>query len=50
MLEEFRREGVDDNALATRLQREGGDAFAASWHALLGRIHEKSASLAGAGA
>ena len=44
MLEEFRREGVDDDALAARLQREGADAFAASWQALVERIHEKSAS------
>ena len=44
VLEEFRREGVDDDALAARLQREGADAFAASWQALLPRIHKKSAS------
>lgn len=44
VIEEFRREGLDDDALATRLQREGVDAFAASWHALLGRIREKCAS------
>ena len=50
VLEEFRREGVDDEALATRLQREGADAFAESWHSLLARIREKSASLAGAAA
>ncbi len=50
VLEEFRREGVNDEALAARLQREGADAFAASWHALLARIHEKSASLSGTGA
>ncbi|MEO6407858.1 MAG: transaldolase [Burkholderiaceae bacterium] len=50
VLEEFRREGVDDEALAARLQREGADAFAASWHALLARIHEKSARLSGTGA
>jgi len=47
VLEEFRREGVDDQALAARLQREGADAFAASWHALLARIEEKCTSLAG---
>ncbi len=41
---ELRREGVDDDALAARLQREGVDAFATSWHALLTRIHEKSAA------
>ena len=45
VLEEFRREGVDDEALAVRLQREGADAFAASWHALLARIEEKRKSL-----
>ena len=48
VLEEFRREGVDDEALAERLQREGADAFAKSWHALLSRISEKSAQLGGA--
>jgi transaldolase len=47
VLEEFRREGVDDEALAARLQREGTDAFAASWQVLLSRIHEKSATLGG---
>jgi transaldolase len=45
VLEEFRREGVDDEALAVRLQREGTDAFAASWQVLMSRIHEKSATL-----
>ena len=44
VIEEFRREGVDDDALAARLQREGVDAFATSWHALLTRIREKCAS------
>ncbi len=47
VLEEFRREGINDEALAARLQREGADAFAASWQALLARIHEKSTSMAG---
>lgn len=41
VLEEFRREGIDDEALAARLQREGADAFAASWQVLLSRIEEK---------
>ena len=44
VIEEFHREGVDDDALAVRLQREGVDAFATSWHALLTRIREKCAS------
>ena len=42
VLEEFRREGVDDEALAARLQREGVQAFAKSWSALVSRIGEKS--------
>jgi transaldolase len=42
VIEEFHREGVNDEALAARLQREGVDAFATSWHALLTRIREKS--------
>ena len=42
VLEEFRREGVDDEALAARLQREGVEAFTASWSALMVRIKEKS--------
>ena len=46
VLEEFRREGVDDEALAARLQREGADAFMKSWHLLLGRIAQRSAQLA----
>ena len=42
VLEEFRREGVDDEALAARLQREGVEAFAKSWNVLVSRILEKS--------
>ena len=42
VLEEFRREGVDDEALAARLQREGVQAFANSWSGLMARIQEKS--------
>lgn len=44
VIAEFRREGLDDNALAARLQREGVDSFANSWHALLTRIREKCAT------
>ncbi|HXD41308.1 MAG TPA: transaldolase [Ramlibacter sp.] len=50
VIEEFRRQGVDDKALAERLQREGADAFSKSWHALLARLREKSSQLAGASA
>ena len=49
VLEEFRREGVDDEALAARLQRDGVEAFAISWGALLMRIKEKSVPAATAG-
>ncbi len=47
LIEEFRREGVDDEALATRLQREGVDSFATSWYALLTRLREKCMAKAG---
>ena len=50
VLEEFRREGVDDEALAAQLQRDGVLAFAKSWGGLLARIREKSAGSAAAGA
>ena len=41
VLQEFRREGVDDEALAARLQHEAVEAFAKSWHGLISRINEK---------
>ncbi len=41
VLEEFRREGVDDEALAAQLQRDGVLAFAKSWGGLLARIRAK---------
>ncbi len=42
VLEAFRREGIDDAALASRLQVEGAEAFSKSWHALLTSIQNKS--------
>jgi transaldolase len=42
VLEEFRREGVDDTALAARLQADGVTAFTASWSALMARIRDKA--------
>ncbi len=42
VLEEFRREGVDAEALAARLQQEGVEAFGKSWHALIAGIDQKS--------
>ena len=45
VLAELARQGVDDDALAARLQREGTAAFAKSWRDLLERIAAKSAGL-----
>jgi transaldolase len=42
VLDEFKRAGVDDEALAARLQREGVETFAKSWGALMACIREKS--------
>ncbi len=41
LLDEFRREGVDIDAFALKLQQDGGDAFAKSWNALIGGLNEK---------
>ena len=41
VLEEFRREGVDDAALAERLQRAGVEHASTAWHAMLSLIREK---------
>lgn len=46
VLQAFKGEGVDDAELAARLQREGADAFAASWQTLLSCIEEKRKCLA----
>jgi transaldolase len=40
--------GIDDGALADRLQREGADAFAKSWESLLDGIASKTSQLTGA--
>jgi transaldolase len=45
-LAEFARLGVDVDALALRLQKEAGDAFAKSWRSLLDGIRAKTAQLA----
>ncbi|MGY0559468.1 transaldolase [Luteimonas sp. A277] len=39
--------GVDIDALAAQLQRDGADAFVTSWNQLLQRIADKARSLAG---
>jgi transaldolase len=45
VLAEFRKAGVDLDALAEQLQREGADAFVKSWDDLLDCIADKSAAL-----
>ena len=45
VLAEFARAGIDAEALATELQREGALAFAKSWHSLMQCISLKSAAL-----
>ena len=42
-LSDFSRAGVDIDALALRLQREGAEAFVKSWRNLMKRIDEKAA-------
>jgi len=44
-LDEIRRQGVDIEGLAAKLQADGGDAFAKSWHSLLGGLEEKVTKL-----
>jgi transaldolase len=48
VIAEFRRLGIDDDALAARLQHEGADAFSQSWNSLLAGIRDKSSQLTGA--
>jgi transaldolase len=44
-LDELRRQGVDIDALATKLQKDGGDAFSKSWNSLMGGLSEKVTKL-----
>ncbi|MBX3024535.1 transaldolase [bacterium] len=44
-LAEFTRAGVDLDALAARLQKEGAEAFVTSWHELIACIAGKRAAL-----
>jgi transaldolase len=46
VLARFTQAGVDVDALAERLQREGAQAFVKSWQALMRRIDDKSEALA----
>ena len=45
VIADFRALGVDDVALAARLQQEGAAAFAKSWNSLLGGIANKASRL-----
>jgi len=45
VLAEFTREGINDEALAADLQREGTESFANSWRDLMACIASKSAVL-----
>jgi transaldolase len=45
VIAEFTREGINDEALAADLQREGAEAFAKSWNDLIACIASKSAAL-----
>ena len=42
VLAEFTRAGINDEALAADLQREGTEAFAKSWSDLMVRIASKA--------
>ena len=48
VLARFVKAGIDIDALATGLQREGAQAFVKSWNELLKRIADKSRALASA--
>ena len=45
ILQRFSQAGVDVDALATRLQNEGAQAFVKSWQALMRHIEGKSEAL-----
>jgi transaldolase len=49
VLASFAKAGVDTDALATELQRDGAQAFVKSWKELMTRIADKSHALAHAG-
>jgi transaldolase len=46
VISEFNREGINDEALADDLQRQGTEAFAKSWKDMMSRLASKSTVLA----
>jgi transaldolase len=50
VIAEFRGFGIDDGALAERLQKDGAAAFSKSWRSLLDGIAGKASQLSGAAA
>jgi transaldolase len=44
-LAEFSRAGIDLDATAEQLQREGAEAFVKSWEDLMSQIEQKTAQL-----
>jgi transaldolase len=46
VLAAFNEAGIDTDALATQLQKEGAEAFVKSWEELLGTIDEKTKQVA----
>lgn len=46
VIAQFKAAGIDDAALAGKLQRDGAAAFVKSWHDLLGRLAQKSSAVA----
>ncbi len=50
LIAEFSRQGIDDAALAQKLQEEGAEKFVDSWRELMARIDEKTVQLTKAGA
>ena len=48
MIARFAAAGVDVDALAARLQKEGADSFVESWDELIDNIGEKASALTAA--
>jgi transaldolase len=49
VLAQFAEAGIHEGALASKLQRDGAEAFVESWQELLGSIGSEAKRLAAAG-